>query len=109
MVIKAGTILEFIVAWIVSAIIIFIVLKIYPGKQKRENLGGALLAALVGEIIFTLFKMLPIPFASIISVLVWLWALRKIFGVSWVGAAIIAFLVYVFSIFVTLLGIPHLI
>ncbi|QOJ78498.1 hypothetical protein IG193_07010 [Infirmifilum lucidum] len=109
MVIKAGTILEFIVAWIVSAIIIFVVLKIYPGKQKRENLGGALLAALVGELIFALFNIIRIPFANIIAVLVWLWALRKIFGVSWVGAAIIAFLVYVFSVFVTMLGIPHLI
>jgi len=107
--ITTGAVLEFIIGWVVSAIVIYVVLKIFPGKQKRENIAGALLAALVGEIIFTLFNILNIPFANILAIVAWLWALRKIFSVGWVGAAVIAFLIYVFSVFVSLLGLPHLI
>jgi len=107
--ISMGAVLEFIIGWVVSAIVIYVALKIFPGKQKRENIAGALLAALVGEIIFALFNILNIPFANILAIVAWLWALRKIFGVGWVGAAVIAFLIYVFSVFVSLLGLPHII
>jgi len=107
--INVGAILEFIIGWVVSAIVIYVVLKIFPGKQKRENIAGALLAALVGEIIFALFNILIIPFANILAIVAWLWALRKIFGVGWIGATVIAFLIYVFSVFVSLLGLPHII
>ncbi|MEZ0346664.1 MAG: hypothetical protein ABWK01_08950 [Infirmifilum sp.] len=103
-----GTVIQFIIAWLVSAIIIYIVLKLYPGRQKRENIGGALLAALVGEIIFLLFDILHIPFGNLLSILVWLYALRKLFGVGWIGALIIAFLIYVLSLLTSFLGLPHL-
>ena len=103
-----GRLIGFLIAWIVSGIIIYIVLKIYPGRQRRESIGGSLLAALVGEIIYEFFFWIGIPFGSIIALIVWLYALRKLFGVGWIGAAIIAFLVYVFSLFVSFLGVPVL-
>ncbi len=106
--ITTGKVVEFLISWLVSGVIIYIVLKIYPGKQKRENIGGALLTALLGEIVYTAFHWLGLPLASILALPVWLYILKKMFGVSWIGAAFIAFLVFVFSVFVGLLGIPRL-
>jgi len=101
-------VLSFLVSWIVSGVIIYIVLKIYPGKQRMETLWGALLAALVGELIYTFFYWIGVPLASLLALVVWLYAIRKMFGVGWIGAAVIAFLIYVFSAIVSLLGIPTL-
>lgn len=106
--ITLGKIIEFIIAWLISAIIIYIVLKIYPGKQKRENFGGALVAALLGEIVYSFFHIIGLPLGSLLALIVWLWILKKLFDVGWIGAAIIAFLIYILSLIVTLLGIPHI-
>lgn len=106
--ITLGSLVQFIVAWIISAVIIYVALKLFPGRQKRENIGGALLAALVGEAIFIFFDIINVPIGNILSILVWLYALKKLFGVGWIGAGIIALLVYIFSLLVSLIGLPHL-
>jgi hypothetical protein len=103
-----GTLLEFLISWIVSAVIIYIALKIFPGKQQRENITGALIAALIGEIIFAFFNLIRIPFGNLLAIIVWLYALRKLFGVGWLGAAVIAILIYILSLIVSLIGLPHL-
>ena len=101
-------VLSFLVSWIVSGVIIYVVLRIYPGRQRMETFWGALLAALVGEVIYTFFYWIGVPLASLLALVVWLYAIRKMFGVGWIGAAVIAFLIYVFSAIVSLLGIPTL-
>jgi len=103
-----GTLLEFLISWIVSAVIIYIALKIFPGKQQRENITGALIAALIGEIIFAFFNLIRIPFGNLLAIIVWLYALRKLFGVGWLGAVVIAILIYILSLIVSLIGLPHL-
>ena len=96
-----GTIINFILGWIVSAIAVWLALKIFPGKQKAESITGALITALIGAIIFWIFKVVEIPLGTVIgtviAIIVWLYALRKIQGVSWLGAAVIAVLIYILN------------
>ena len=105
--ITLNRVIEFLVMWLVSAIVIYIAVKIYPGKQKRENIGGALLTALLGKIVYTIFNIIfavihiPIIGGSLIggliAFIVWLWVLKQMFGVGWLGAAFIAFLIWVLN------------
>ncbi|RLE94846.1 MAG: hypothetical protein DRN04_02025 [Thermoprotei archaeon] len=104
-----GSFLEFLVGWLVSSAIIFLAIKIYPGKQKRESFGGALAVALVGYVVQKALSLLGIPFATLLSLIVWLYIIGKVFEVSWLGAVVIAIIVYLLSLAVGLLGIPRLI
>ncbi len=96
--ITLNRVIEFLIMWLVSAIVIYIAVKIYPGKQKRENIGGALLTALLGKIVYTIFAIIHIPLiGGFIAFIVWLWVLKQMFGVGWLGAAFIAFLIWVLN------------
>ncbi len=88
---------KLLIGWLVSAFAIWLALKLYPGKQKKENLGGALLTALVGALIFWLFSIAKIPLGTVIALTVWLYALKRIQGVGWLGAAVLAVLIYLFN------------
>jgi len=92
-----GEIAKLVVGWLVSAFAVWIALKLYPGKQKRESFGGALLTALVGALIFWLFSIAKVPLGTVIALVVWLYALKKIQGVGWLGAAALAVLIYIFN------------
>jgi len=92
-----------VIAWLVSAFAVWLALKLYPGKQKRESFGGALLTALVGALIFWLFSIAKIPLGTVIALIVWLYALKKIQGVGWLGAAVLAVLIYLFNALLDLL------
>lgn len=93
------SIVGFLVGWLVSTLAVWIALKIFPGKQKRESLGGAALTALVGAAIYWVFTSLfKIPFVSgLLALVVWLYALRKLQGVGWLGAAALAFLIWIIN------------
>lgn len=95
----AGNITGLIVGWIVSTIAIWLALKIFPGKQKRESLTGAAITALVGALIYWFFHaVFRIPFISgLLALLVWLYALRKLQGVGWLGAAALALLIWIIN------------
>ncbi|MEM0462611.1 MAG: hypothetical protein QXS00_00875 [Pyrobaculum sp.] len=95
----AGDVAGLIVGWIVSTIAIWLALKIFPGKQKRESLAGAAITALVGALIYWFFHaVFRIPFISgLLALLVWLYALRKLQGVGWLGAAALAFLIWIIN------------
>ncbi|AFA39482.1 hypothetical protein Pogu_1455 [Pyrobaculum oguniense TE7] len=88
-----------ILGWIVSTIAIWLALKIFPGKQKRESLAGAAITALVGAFIYWFFRaVFKIPFISgLLALLVWLYALRKLQGVGWLGAAALTFLIWIIN------------
>lgn len=92
-----GEIAKLVIGWLVSAFAVWIALKLYPGKQKRESFGGALLTALVGALIFWLFSIAKIPLGTVIAFIVWLYALKKIQSVGWLGAAALALLIYIFN------------
>lgn len=95
----AGDVAGLIVGWIVSTIAIWLALKIFPGKQKRESLAGAAITALVGALIYWFFHaVFRIPFISgLLALLVWLYALRKLQGVGWLGAAALALLIWIIN------------
>ncbi|MFN3805033.1 MAG: hypothetical protein ACK4SY_08245 [Pyrobaculum sp.] len=100
-----ANIVGILVGWIVTTIAIWLALKIFPGRQKRESLAGAALTALAGALIFWLFySIFRIPVISgILAFFIWLYALRKLQGVGWLGALALAVLIYiingVFSLF----------
>ncbi len=95
--VTAGALLNFLIGWLVSTIAVYLALKIFPGKQKRESLAGAAITALVGAIVFYIFKVVEIPFGTVISWIVWLYLLRKLQGVGWLGAAALAILIYIIN------------
>ncbi|MEZ0319659.1 MAG: hypothetical protein ABWK05_06695 [Pyrobaculum sp.] len=94
-----GSALGLVVGFLVSTLAVWLALKIYPGKQKRESLAGAALTALVGALIYWFFHaVFRVPFISgLLALLVWLYALRKIQGVGWLGAAALAFLIWLIN------------
>ncbi|MCU7787638.1 hypothetical protein ODS41_06875 [Pyrobaculum sp. 3827-6] len=94
-----GSLAGLVVGWIVSTIAVWIALKIYPGKQKNESLAGAAVTALVGALVYWFFhSVFRIPFISgLLALVVWLYALRKLQGVGWLGAAALALLIWVIN------------
>jgi hypothetical protein len=93
--ITLDSLVKFLLGWLVSTVAVWLALKIYPGKQKRESLVGAALTALVGAIVFWLFKLVEIPFGTVIAWVVWLYLLKRLQGVGWLGAAVLAVLIYI--------------
>ncbi len=88
---------RFVIGLLVSAVAVRLALKIFPFKQKRESFGGALLTALVGAVIFWIFTAIKIPFGTLIALILWLYALKKIQGVGWLGAIALAILIYIIN------------
>jgi len=88
-----------VVAWLVSTFAIWLALKIFPGKQKRESLTGAAVTALVGGLIYWIFHaVIRIPLVSgVVAFFVWLYALRKLQGVGWLGALGLAILIWIIN------------
>ena len=95
----AGSALGRVVGFLVSTLAVWLALKIFPGRQRRESLGGAALKALIGALIYWFFHaVFRIPFISgLLALIVWLYALRKIQGVGWLGAAALAFLIWIIN------------
>jgi hypothetical protein len=91
----AGSLVNFLLGWLVSTVAVWLALKIFPGKQKRESLAGAALTALAGAIVFWLFRLVEIPLGTVIAWLVWLYLLKRLQGVGWLGAALLAVLIYI--------------
>lgn len=85
------------IGWLVSGVAVWLALKVYPGRQKRESFAGALFTALVGAVVFWLFSIVKIPLGAIIAIIVWLYLLKRIQGVGWLGAAALAVLIYIFN------------
>jgi hypothetical protein len=94
-----GNIVGLVVGWLVSTFAIWLALKIFPGRQKRESLTGAAITALVGGLIYWIFHVvIRIPFISgILAFFVWLYALRKLQGVGWLGALGLAILIWLIN------------
>lgn len=94
---EVGGLVNLLVSWLVSTVAVWLALKFLPGKQKRESLVGAALTALVGAIVFYIFKVIEIPLGTVIAWVVWLYLLRKLQGVGWLGAAALAVLIYIIN------------
>jgi hypothetical protein len=84
------------VALLISTIVIFIVTKL---MGEKEGFGKALLAAVIGTVIYALayFLLGNGLLAAIGGGVVWLLALRALYKIGWFRALIIAVLIWVLA------------
>ncbi len=90
----AATAVFFIVGLIVSAIIIYVVTKLFG---EKEGVGTALLAALAGAIIYALayYFLGHGLLAALIGGFVWLLALGGLYKIGWLKAFVVAVIVWI--------------
>jgi len=90
----AATVVFFIVGLIVSAIIIYVITKLF---REKEGIGTALLAALAGAIIYALayYFLGQGLLAALIGGFVWLLALGSLYNIGWLKALVVAVIVWI--------------
>jgi hypothetical protein len=94
MVSNVSTLLSFIVALIISTVIIYYIARFFGAK---DSLSTAVIAALVGSAVYTLFYyvlgqgLLP----AFIAGIVWLLALQKLYTIGWFRALVIAIVIWI--------------
>jgi hypothetical protein len=88
------SIISFIVALIVSTVIIYLVAKLF--KQK-EGIGRAFATALIGTIVYSIIYFIFGQgwIAAIVGGFVWLLALRWLYDIGWLRALGIAVIVWI--------------
>lgn len=88
------TIVGFLVAWLVSTIVIFFVTKLFG---QTEGFGKALLAALIGTVIYIIayFLLGNGLLAAVVAGLVWLLTLQVLYKIGWVRSLIIAIIIWI--------------
>lgn len=89
-----ATAVFFIVGLIVSAIVIYLVTKLFG---EREGIGTALLAAFAGAIIYALayYFLGHGILAALIGGFVWLLALGSLYKIGWLKALVVAVIVWI--------------
>jgi Na+/melibiose symporter-like transporter len=94
MVSNVSILLYFIVALIISTIIIYYIAKLFGAK---DSLTTAVLAALIGTAVYTLFYYVLGQglIAAFIAGIVWLLALQKLYTIGWVRALVIAVVIWI--------------
>ena len=96
--VNLATLIVFLISLIISAIIIYIVTKIFG---EKEGFGTALLAAFIGAIIYAAAYYFLKPelgwLASLIGGIAWLIALGFLYGIGWLKALGIALIVWVIA------------
>jgi uncharacterized membrane protein YvlD (DUF360 family) len=97
-----ATIIVFLVSLVVSAIIIYIVTKVFG---EKEGFGTAILAAFIGAIIYAAIYYFLRPelgwLASLIGGIAWLLALRGLYSIGWLKALVIAIIVWILAAIVS--------
>lgn len=96
MVTYGSTLLTFIVALIISTIIIYYIAKWFGAK---DSLTTAVLAALIGTAVYTIFYYVLGDglIAAFIAGIVWLLALQKLYTIGWFRALLIAVFIWVLT------------
>jgi hypothetical protein len=94
MVSNVSIVMYFLVALIISTIIIYYVAKFFGAK---DSLTTAVLAALIGTAVYTLFYYVLGQglIAAFIAGIVWLLALQKLYTIGWVRALVIAVFIWI--------------
>jgi len=92
------TVIFFVIGWIISAIIIYVVTKLF---EQKEGIGTAFLAALIGAIIYAVvFYFLGGLLAGVVAGIGWLIALAYLYEMSFLRALVVAVVVWLVSIVV---------
>ena len=94
MVSNISTLLNFVVALIISTIIIYYIAKFFGAK---DSLTTAVIAALIGTAVYTIFFYVLGNglIAAFIAGIVWLLALQKLYTIGWFRALIIAVCIWI--------------
>ena len=94
MVSNVSVLLYFIVALIISTVIIYYIAKFFGAK---DSLTTALLAALIGTAVYTIFYYVLGQglIAAFVAGIVWLLALQKLYTIGWFRALIIAVVIWI--------------
>ncbi len=100
------TIVGFLVAWLVSTIVIYFVTKLFG---QTEGFGKALLTALIGTVVYILayFLLGNGLLAAVVAGIVWLLVLKGMYKIGWGKALIIAIIIWIVA-FVIGLFLPTL-
>jgi len=101
-------ILEFLVAWGISTLIIYLSVTIYPRRKSKKDLTNSVFTALLGAILFEIFSLLGMPLGVILAFLIWLLIIKKFFKLDWVGAVLVAVIILLLNTVIGILGIPRL-
>src|SRR3990170_2115986 len=94
-----GAVIFFVIGWIISAIIIYVVTKLF---EQSEGIGTAFLAALVGAIIYALayYFLGSGLLAAVVAGLGWLVALASLYNMSGFRALGVAIVVWIVAVIV---------
>ncbi|MBS3816469.1 MAG: hypothetical protein KGY76_02775 [Candidatus Thermoplasmatota archaeon] len=104
-----AALIYFLVALIVSSIIIWVITKLFG---EIEGIGTAVMAALTGAVIYTLvsFFLGPGLIPAVIAGVVWILALGSLYDMDWLKtiftALVVWIIAYVVGIFLPTLGGP---
>jgi len=97
-----ATVIVFFISLVISAIIIYVVTKMFG---EKEGFGTALLAAFIGAIIYAAAYYFLRPelgwLASLIGGIAWLIALGALYGIGWLKALVIAVIVWIIAAIVS--------
>lgn len=94
-----GAVVFFVIGWIVSAIIIYVITKLF---EQSEGIGTAFLAALVGAIIYALayFFLGSGLLAAVVAGIGWLIALATLYDMSGFRSLAVGVVVWIVAIVV---------
>jgi hypothetical protein len=90
------SVVGFLIALVVSTIIIYVVTKL---MGETEGIGRALLAAIVGTVIYIIvyYVLGNGLLAAVIAGIGWLLALKALYKIGWIKALIIAIIVWILA------------
>lgn len=93
--------LNFVISLIVSAIIIYIVVKLFG---EKEGIGTALMAAFVGSAIYAVayYFLGTGLLAAAIGGIAWLMALGSLYKIGWVKALLVSVVVWIFAAIISI-------
>ena len=93
------TVIFFLIGLAISTIIIYVITKLF---EQKEGVGTAILAALVGAVIYALayYFLGEGLLAALIAGFVWLLALGSLYNMGWWKALGVAIIVWIVAFFV---------
>jgi hypothetical protein len=88
------TVVAFIVAWIISTVIIYVVTRLFG---EKKDITTALIAALAGTIIYTIvyYFIGHSLITAIIAGIAWLIALRALYSIGWLKSLATAIVIWI--------------
>lgn len=90
------SILAFLIALIVSTVVIYVVTKMFG---EKEDIKTALIAAVIGTVIYAVvfFLIGHGLIAAVIAGIAWLIALRMLYKIGWLKSLVIAVIIWILT------------